>query len=642
MQIKIVLKKIESYNKDADFDLVKKAYLFAKKHHGSQKRRSGELFIQHPLNVAYILAEHRLGPTTIAAALLHDVIEDTDVDKKEIVNEFGQEIANIIDGVTKITKLRKMSFEEYKAETVRKVILASTKDLRVIFIKLADKLHNMRTVGCFRQEKCERIAREVLDVYAPIAYKLGIASIKWELEDLAFKYLEPEIYRDLNKKLRKSQKQRDVEVVHIEEVLKKEMNDHKIKSRISGRSKHLYSIYKKMLRKDKPFSDIYDIVGLRIITESVKDCYEIMGIIHGLWTPVPKEFDDYIAMPKSNMYQSLHIVVIGPDKKPVEIQIRTKDMHRVAEDGVAAHWRYKGVHGDDKFDKKLSWMKQVMEWQQESKDAKEFMEMLHIDFFESEIFTFTPRGRVIELPKGATILDFAYAVHSDVGDKTIAAKVNGHFVPVRTMLKNGDKVEIITAKNQHPSRSWLKIARTSRAQSRIKKHLRSIQDIPVKTIRSDQSVKKELEAWIIEVDGILNPEIIVAKCCSPLPGEDITGYATSNGKVTIHKKKCGTLKKIKVGSRKKEAKVRWTNKIGSVVEIKVEAVNRTGLFAEILNTLVSLNTQIKSTSAHAIGKESVECTFAMETTGIEHLQDIIKRIKRIKDVKKVYVGNLVH
>ena len=642
MQLRTIIRKIEGYDKKADFDLIRKAYQFAKKHHGTQRRSSGELFIQHPLSVAYILAEHKLGATTISAALLHDVVEDTEVIKEDIVSEFGEEIANIIEGVTKITKLREMSFEEYTAETVRKVILASIRDVRVIFIKLADKLHNMRTVGVFRQEKCERIAREVLNIYAPIAYKLGIASIKWELEDLAFKYLEPEVYKDLKRKLQQSQKEREIQIEKVKKTLREQLKGESIEADISGRPKHLYSIYKKMLRKDKPFSDIYDIAGIRIIVKYPKECYEVMGVVHSLWTPIPKEFDDYIATPKSNRYQSLHMVVIGPDKKPVEIQVRTQDMHQVAEDGIAAHWRYKGVAGDKKFDEKLNWMKQVMEWQKESENATEFMEMLHVDFFEREIFTFTPKGRVIELPTGATVLGFAYAVHSDVGDRTIAGKINGHFAPLRTTLKNGDKVEIVTAKNQRPSRSWLKIARTSRAQSRIKKYLRAVQNIPVKTIKQTGDVKKELEAWIIDVEGIINPEILIAKCCSPLPGEEIVGYATSNGKVTIHKHACSQLKKIKLGSRKKKVNVEWTANIGSLVEIKVDALNRVGLFAEILNTLVALHTTIKSANAQPRGQDNVECSFTMETTGLEHLQNIIERIKRIKNVKKVYVGNLLN
>jgi GTP diphosphokinase / guanosine-3',5'-bis(diphosphate) 3'-diphosphatase len=641
MRIDTLIRKIKEYNDKPDTELIKKAYYFAKKHHGAQRRVSGELFIQHPLNVAYILAEHKMDCVTISSALLHDVVEDTDVTKKDIVTEFSKEIADIIEGVTKITKLREMSFEEYRAETVRKVILASTRDIRVIFIKLADKVHNMRTLSCFREEKCQRIAKEVMNIYAPIAYKLGIASIKWELEDLAFRYIEPEIYIDLENKVHQSQKLRQMEVDAIGNVLTKELEEHSIKGRVTGRPKHLYSIYKKMIKKDKPFEEIYDVLGLRIITEKVRDCYEIMGIVHGLWTPVPKEFDDYIAMPKSNMYQSLHLVVLGPNGKPVEIQIRTEEMHRIAEDGIAAHWKYKGVAGDRKFDEKLNWMKQVLEWQNDSEDAKEFMEMLNVDFFEDEIFTFTPRGRVIELPKGASVLDFAYMVHSDIGDKTIAAKINSKFVPLRTLLKNGDMIEIITSKNQKPSRDWLKIVRTSKAQSRIKKFIRSVEDIPVKSFGRVIEGKKELEEWIIDVQGVINPDINVAKCCSPLPGDKILGYSSPNGKVIIHKKNCKRLEKVKMGVRKKKVKVMWTDNIGSVIEIKVDALNRTGLFAEILNSLVAINVAIKSANAKSTGDETVECSFSLETAGLEHLQDLITRIKNIKDVKKVFIGSMV-
>ncbi len=639
MRIDTLIRKVKEYDKP-DEELIKKAYYYAKKHHGAQRRVSGELFIQHPLNVAYILAQHRMDSVTISAALLHDVVEDTDISRENIIEEFGKDIADIIDGVTKITKLREMSFEEYRAETVRKVILASTRDIRVIFIKLADKVHNMRTLSCFREEKCQRIAKEVMNIYAPIAYKLGIASIKWELEDLAFRYLEPEIYMDLENKVKKSQKMRQMEVDAIKNVLTKELEEHNLKGRVTGRPKHLYSIYKKMIKKDKPFEEIYDVLGLRIITEKVRDCYEIMGLVHGLWMPVPKEFDDYIAMPKSNMYQSLHLVVVGPNGRPIEIQIRTEEMHHIAEDGIAAHWKYKGVSGDNKFDEKLNWMKQVLEWQNESKDAKEFMEMLNVDFFEDEIFTFTPKGRVIELPKGASVLDFAYAVHSDIGDKTIAGKINSKFVPLRTLLKNGDMIEIITSKNQKPSRDWLKIVRTSKAQSRIKKFIRSVEDIPVKSFGRVIEGKKELEEWIIDVEGVVNPDITVAKCCLPTPGEEIVGFASANGKVIVHNKECKRLAKVKIGVRKKKVKVRWTDNIGSIVEIKVDAVNRTGLFAEILNSLVAIQVTIKSANAKSTGDNTVECCFTFETAGLEHLQSLIKRVENIKDVKKVFIGSM--
>src|SRR3989344_3788419 len=496
MQFSDLIKKLKAYEKKPDFPLIKRAYAFAEKAHEGQRRATGEAYIEHPLHVACILADLKLDDVTIAAALLHDVVEDTEFTQKDITNEFGKEIAQIVEGMTKIKTLKNLSREDYHAETIRKVILASIKDIRIILIKLADRLHNMRTIHVFREEKRQRIARDALEIYAPIAHKLGIASIKWELEDLAFEQLHPGIYTEIKNKIQQSQKEREKEIVKLIQNIEQEMKGAKIPWDISGRSKHIYSVYRKMQKKHKTFEEIYDLLALRIITDNVRHCYELLGIIHNVWTPIPKEFDDYIATPKSNFYQSLHTVVIGPTKRPIEIQIRTQEMHDIAEQGIAAHWKYKGHASEGNFDQKLKWMMEVNELQKDSEDAKEFLKMLHIDFFEDEIFTFTPKGKVIELPKSAGILDFAYAVHSDLGDKCIAAKVNGLFVPLRATLKNGDLVEIITAKNQHPSRDWLKIVKTSKAASKIKRYISVTQNIPVRRARKEEEAKKELEAWI--------------------------------------------------------------------------------------------------------------------------------------------------
>ncbi len=480
---------------------------------------------------------------------------------------------------------------------------------------------------------------EVLNIYAPIAYKLGIASIKWELEDLAFKHLYSKDYHELARKISMSRHSREIEIAMTKGILDKDLTAQGYKVKITGRPKHIYSIYKKMQKKKLTFEQIYDLAALRIITKTVKECYEIIGIIHNIWKPIPNEFDDYIAMPKSNMYQSLHTAVIGPKGHPVEIQVRTEEMDKIAEEGIAAHWKYKGISGDRQFDAKLSWLKQILEWQRDSKDYKEFMEMLKVDFFEDEIFTFTPKGDVIRLPKGSTIIDFAYAIHSTIGDSSTGGKVNNQFVPLRTMLKNGDQVEIITAKNHKPSRDWLKIAVTPKAKSKIKEYLKGSQSIPVKSPFRKITEKKDLEEWIINVENVSNPSIKLAKCCHPLPGDDIIGYTTASEKVTIHKKGCKSINKP--GSvKKRKVKVGWMDSIGSSVEIKVDAINRVGLFAEILNHVVKEQMQMKSANAKSISDTDVECSFTVEAKDIPHLQEIIRKIKTIKDVKKVYIGDI--
>jgi len=640
MQFATLKKKIKTYDPNIDLTLLEKAYEFAKKYHKGQKRASGEKYIQHPLNVAYILAEHKLDITSMTAALLHDVVEDTDATLDQVRNEFGEDVAKLVEGVTKIRKIKEISHEEYHSETIRKVMLASAKDIRVILIKLADRLHNMRTLGPFREEKQKRIARDAMQIYAPIAYKLGINSIKSEIEDLAFGILDAEAYDDIVKNMESTKKERKKQIIKVKSLIEKELKKHRIQAKVTGRSKHFYSIYKKMIKRGKSISEIFDLTALRIITNNVKDCYEVVGIIHNLWTPIPKEFDDYIATPKMNMYQSLHTVVVGADGKALEFQIRTDEMHKVAEDGIAAHWRYKGVYGDREFDQKMSWMKEILEWQKDSKDAKEFMEMLNVDFFEDEIFAFTPRGKVIQLPTGASVIDFAYAVHSDVGDKSIAAKINGHFVPLRTLIKNGDQVEVITSKSQHPSRNWIKFAKTSKARSKIKKFVRTTQNMPIKRFDIPQEIEKELEEWIIDVDNMVKPKIKLSKCCHPLPGDEILGFATRTDKVIVHKADCKLAKKDKRGTRQKMVNVRWLDSVGSKVDLKVVAINRLGIFAEILNTMVSLNTSIKSAKVRSVDDEKIQGSFDVEITSLEDLQKLIERIKRIKDIKRVSIGGL--
>ncbi|HII15024.1 MAG TPA: bifunctional (p)ppGpp synthetase/guanosine-3',5'-bis(diphosphate) 3'-pyrophosphohydrolase [Nanoarchaeota archaeon] len=639
MRILDIVDSVRKNNSKADTELVKRAYEFAKKCHGDQLRDSGEPYIQHPLHVAYILAGLNMDEPSIVAALLHDTVEDTDISLAEIKKEFGEEVAALVDGLTKITKMDIPDKEARSAESIRKVIMASARDIRIIFIKLADRLHNMRTIGSLREERRKRIAKEAMDVYAPIAYKLGLHSIKSEMEDLAFEQLEPMIFRDIKERLNKGMRQREKEIERIKSILVAELVKNGVAPvAVYGRPKHIYSIYKKMKRKGCCFESVYDQVALRVIAKSIKECYEVIGVVHNLWKPIPEEFDDYIAMPKPNMYQSLHTAVMV-EGQPVEIQVRTEEMDKIAEGGIAAHWKYKGVYGDQKFDSKLDWLKQILQWQKEMRDSKEFMEMLHVDFFEDEIFAFTPRGDSISLPKGACAIDFAYAVHTSVGDRCIGAKVNGKFVPLRTQIKNGDQVEILTSKLQRPSRDWLKFVVTSKAKTKIRQFVEKEHKVPAKAPAAVVEEKKELEECIINVAGICNPKLRIAKCCHPLPGDPIVALAAKTGKVMVHRLGCHNIKKLARGGKSK-LDASWIDVSGVTVEVKVDAINRTGLFAEILNSLVSMQTPIKSASAKPISNEMVQCSFTLESKGLQHLQDVVKRIKRIKDVKKVYIGEI--
>ena len=470
MSLDKLLTEIQSYIDDPDIELVKEAYYYAKKVHRGQDRVSGEPFVTHPLRVARIMAELKLDLTSISAALLHDTVEDTEATLEDIREKFGSEIEVLVNGVTKLNKINFESKEEHQAESLRKMFLAMAKDIRVVLIKLADRLHNMRTLNYLREEKRKQKATETIEIYAPLAHRLGISQLKWELEDLSFRYLEPEKYKELSNKVAKNREEREAYIERINRQLTDKLSDVGIEAEIYGRPKHLYSIYQKMVNKNKRFDEIYDLTALRVIVDTVKECYEVLGIIHDLWSPMPGRIKDYVAMPKSNMYQSLHTTVVTSQGETLEIQIRTWEMHRTAEYGIAAHWRYKdGKPQDDNFEKKISWLRQLLEWQRDLTDAKEFMETLKIDLFEDEVFAFTPQGDVVSLPKDATPVDFAYNIHTEVGHNCIGAKANGNMVPLEYRIQNGDIIEILTNSNSGPSRDWLDFVQTSRAKSKIKR-----------------------------------------------------------------------------------------------------------------------------------------------------------------------------
>ncbi|HOI15164.1 MAG TPA: bifunctional (p)ppGpp synthetase/guanosine-3',5'-bis(diphosphate) 3'-pyrophosphohydrolase [Geobacteraceae bacterium] len=464
-----ILDKVASYNPGADLDVIRKAYVFSAKVHQGQTRLSGEPYLIHPMEVAAILADLRLDVQTLATGLLHDTLEDTLTTYKELETIFGAEVANLVDGVTKISKIHFKTKEESQAENFRKMLLAMANDIRVILVKLADRLHNMRTLQYQPETKQRSIAKETLDIYAPMANRLGISWIKSELEDLSFRYENPQLYYDLASKVAMKKKERESYVEEVKTIITQKLQEHGISGEVSGRSKHLYSIHNKMASRNVDIDEIYDLIAIRVLVEDIRACYEVLGLVHSTWKPIPGRFKDYIAMPKSNMYQSLHTTVIGPFGERMEVQIRTSEMHRVAEAGIAAHWKYKEGKGYDERDvKRFAWLRQLLEWQQELQDSQEFMNTVKVELFPEEVYVFTPRGDVKGFPKGATPIDFAYSVHTDIGHRCVGAKVNGKLVPLKYEMKTGDIIEVVTSPHHTPSKDWLKIVKSTRARNKIR------------------------------------------------------------------------------------------------------------------------------------------------------------------------------
>ena len=534
-ELKTLIEEIPKYQPGADLDVLARAYQFSAASHQGQQRASGEPFLSHPLAVANLLVDFKMDVTTVTAGLLHDVLEDTTATKADLEREFGKEIAELVDGVTKIGKLAFSSREERQAENFRKMLVAMARDLRVLMIKLADRLHNMRTLHHLTGDRARKIGQETLDIYAPLAHRLGMANVKAELEDLALRSLHPDAYVDLQRRVAKRRLEREADINHVIAILERKLSEVGIESQIRGRPKHFYSIWKKMHEQGKEFDEIYDLTAVRVVTASVRDCYGALGVLHSLWKPVPGRFKDFIAMPKVNMYQSLHTTVIGPKGDPVEIQIRTWEMHKIAEDGIAAHWLYKEKRaGKDRLDDSLLWLRQLMETQQDMKDPREFMDTVRVDLFPDEVYVFTPKGDVKALPEGATPLDFAYAVHTKVGEHCVGAKVNGKLVPLRYTLRQGDIVEVITSPNQHPSRDWLKIIKSTRARSKINQWLK-VEERARSLALGRELFEREARKYRLSPAALLGGDAVKqAATDAGFPGVDDLLASIGYGKTSVH------------------------------------------------------------------------------------------------------------
>ncbi|HWP98533.1 MAG TPA: bifunctional (p)ppGpp synthetase/guanosine-3',5'-bis(diphosphate) 3'-pyrophosphohydrolase [Syntrophomonadaceae bacterium] len=533
--LEAVIEKVIAYDPHADTDLITRAYNFARNAHAGQLRISGDPYIIHPVEVALILTEIEMDTPSICAALLHDVVEDTEASFNSIQNEFGSEIAILVDGVTKLSRIDFKSREEAQAENLRKMFLAMAKDIRVILIKLADRLHNMRTLSFHPERKQKEIARETMEIFAPLAHRLGVFKFKWELEDLAFAYLDPEMYYEIARRLKQKRREREDYVNDLIEQIKNGLQQIGIEADIEGRPKNIYSIYKKMIKQSKDIDEIYDKIAIRVLVSDVRECYGVLGIIHTMWKPLPGRFKDYIATPKPNMYQSLHTTLIGKGGEPFEVQIRTSEMHRVAETGIAAHWAYKEGSStkDKKYEAKLSWLRQILEWQQDIKDTREFMESLRIDLFDDTVFVFTPKGAVVELPKGACPVDFAYRVHTEVGHKCTGAKVNGRIVPLDHALENGDIVEIMTSKNSPgPTFRWMDFVKTSSAKSKIRQWFNR-EKKQMNLVKGHDLLERELKKKNLSIKEFLKEERLqeVAKRFSYNSVDDLI-TAVGDGSVT--------------------------------------------------------------------------------------------------------------
>ncbi len=692
---------------------IRRAFEVARKAHEGQLRKSGEDYITHPVAVSLILAELGLNETTIIASLLHDTVEDTPYSLDQLRADFGEEISNLVDGVTKLDKLTYGPTAE--AETVRKMVIAMSRDIRVLVIKLADRLHNARTWGFVSSESATRKARETLDIYAPLAHRLGMNAIKWELEDLSFAVLEPKKFEEISRLVAERSPSRDALTAEVISTVESDLAADSISASVTGRKKHFFSVYQKMVVRGREFNDIYDLVGIRVLVNDVKDCYAVLGSIHARWSPVPGRFKDYIAMPKFNLYQSLHTTVIGPTGKAIEIQIRTYEMHSRAEFGIAAHWKYKQGGDPEGNSPEMLWLRQLHEWQKETEDPSEFLEALRFDLGSPEVFVFTPKGSVVALPGGSTPVDFAFSVHTDVGLRCAGAKVNGRLVPLESKLKNGDVIEIVTNKSEHagPSRDWLNFVKSPRARSKIKawfskerreeavdagresiaRQMRKA-GLPLQKIFAGQSllelahdmhyadidalysavgdghvssssIIEKLVASIgsedshpqptiehiptgvqaarrtssaIEVEGVDDVLVKLARCCTPVPGDEIMGFITKGSGISVHREDCINAGDLRRHQSERVVGVKWLAGAASIflVNIQVEALDRARLLADVTRTLSEQHVNILS-AAVSTSKDRVAISrFTFEMADAKHLDSVLAAVRNIEGVYDVY------
>ncbi len=702
-----IVEKVADYYPAADFDTIRKAYAYSAYAHRNQVRLSGKPYMIHPIEVANILAEMKMDVASIAAGLLHDTLEDDPMTSIEDLSlRFGDEITSLVEGLTKISKIKFKSSREHQAENYRKMILAMVKDIRVLVIKLADRIHNMRTLDFQKPARQEAIAQETLDIYAPLANRLGISWMKQEFEDSSLRYLQPTIYHELEGKLARKELESREFIDKIIKLVLRNLDHNGISGQVAGRLKHIYSIYRKMVRRDIAFEQIYDIIAFRILVSDKVECYNVLGIIHALWRPVPSRFKDFISIPKANMYQSLHTSVIGPDGRYIEFQIRTWDMHQIAEKGIAAHWHYKEGYQLDDYDRKqMGWLRQMIEWQQDVNNPSEFLDSVKIDLFSEAVYVFTPAGEVKELPSGSTPIDMAYIIHSTVGDHCSGAKVNGKLVPLRYQLKNGEMVEIITSKRQHPNKDWLAFVKTSKARSKIRQWVKKeeekrsielgrefcekafarlklsfnqalkngkLQEAAVEfslnhteallaavgrgklsaqqiinriypELRAQRKGKGQKEedkpARKAAGDGISIKDIDdvmvrFAKCCNPLPGDDVVGFITRGRGLTIHRRNC---RHVHQGDSERYMDVEWNLERSTSHSVKIRI-----MCEDVKGMLVALGTAISSQEANIASgsiKTSIDhkaiCFFEVQVKDLEHLKKVKQAVRAVKGVYQV-------
>ena len=710
MTIGELIERVRAYTPTGPVEVIQRAYEFSAGVHKGQRRASGEPYLTHPLQVAGIIADLRLDVPSVATGLLHDTVEDTLATLSQVEERFGPEIAGLVDGVTKIGQINFTSREEKQAENFRKMLLAMARDIRVILIKLADRTHNMRTLGHLAPERQVDIAQETLDIYAPLAHRLGIYWIKSDLEDNALRFLHPEVYYQLKRSVAKRKAEREKYIKEVLSALLKKLAEAEVEAEVTGRPKHFYSIYQKMQAQNLLYDQIYDLVAFRVVVDTVGECYEALGVVHANWKPVPGRFKDYIALPKANGYQSLHTTVIGPYGERMEIQIRTRDMHRVAEYGVAAHWRYKqpgGAEGGD--GQRFAWLRQMLEWQQQLPDPQEFLRSVKEDLFTEEVFAFTPKGDLLPFPLGSTVIDFAYRIHSEVGHHCAGARVNGRIVPLRYQLQSGDTVEIVTTANQQPSKDWLKLVKTPRAKGRIRAWVKAQQSsrsvavgreilerdlarhqLDLAKLRGEGTLRRvaeelgqkdedtllaavgygkvtaqqvlgkllspeELERRRekgegrlqrllrmvsrqtksgVQVSGVEDMLVRFGKCCSPLPGERITGFITRGRGVTVHTLDCP---KVLESDPQRRIDVQWEDGKGTPrpVRVEVTCIDQPGLLAAMSKAISSAGINITRAQVHALGDRKAQNVFELMVASADELNRVMRSLGRVRGVMKV-------